>query len=187
MNLKTKKENIMKTLILTLTLTTLFSSAFAGVLENRKTGETIELTLLKTTREIDILSTAIDLPNSRLKMKKINQGKTDGYSWDFYLTPWTLETPTTSSGQCYNMSCDGVGVQVVLFPIAFTIDVAANLVKTPFKLIGRAIKNKRVKKDFTTIMEVVTTQKTISTNRRRFERIVNSLNLARKLSDKEEL
>jgi hypothetical protein len=148
----------MKTFLLALTLTTLISSAFAGILENRMTGETLEFNLDRQNQEISILSTSANIANTTLYLNSLQRATiTDDL---FALSNWSL---------CkYNQYC---GPEVLTLPVTFALDV----VSMPLRATIVAIKTIKVKKDYKKLMRAINSTRVITVSDNRFRRIESIL------------
>lgn len=156
----------MKKLLLAMTLTSLMTQAFAGILENRATGETLEFNLDRMSREIQILSTANNVENKSILMKSI-QGRSSDIRL-YGITDNTCEAiyPGESVAFC------------LLVPFIFVPGLAVGTIETlmlPFKASAKLIQNMKMKKDFKKLMKAINSTNQITVSNKRFRRIENLL------------
>ena len=68
-----------KLLLLTALTASLLNTAFAGIIENKQTGETIELNLNFESREVEVISSANNVRNKVIQLSSIKKSKV-GYA-----------------------------------------------------------------------------------------------------------
>lgn len=181
----------MKKLFTALLLTTLMTQAFAGILENKRTGESVELILNRAAQEVEVISSASGLFN---KVIKIHDVKASHYKTktSFKMLPvtnatlehiydirhWSIESYSEARGLSFVIPIFNIPALT-----AFSVDIVAIPVRATIKLfevIGKSIKdsinNKRSKKDFYRLMKLINTQETIKVSDKKFRRTIQLLN-----------
>ena len=151
----------MKNLLLIAFTFILASGAFAGILENRRTGETIEFILNRADREIEVLSTSYNVENNTIRLSALVPRKSAmnlvaGVSWG--VNPNVI---------------DASGATVVfLLPVLAAYDAIALPLKAPLKLFH----NMQLNRDFKKLMNAINSTDMIKVSNGRFRRIENLLN-----------
>ena len=134
--------------IIIITLAMAFSlSAFAGILENRGTGETIEFIMNRADMEVEILSTAKNVGNTVIRLEEVGEKKSQIRF--FKGTIYTVKNAPP----------------FVIFPLAYELTML--VFKAPIKLF----QNMTYKRDFKKLMKAITSTDTIRVGERRFRRI----------------
>lgn len=142
----------MRKIILTILTTTLLTQVFAGILENRSTGETLEFNLDRSNREIQVLSTSKNISNDIIKLESVGRVYDNHDLLGF--TNWTLESHIDDP-------------RIVLLPATFILDAVSMIVRAPMK----ALNNARNKKDYKKLMRSINSTETITVSDKRFRRI----------------
>lgn len=153
----------MKKLVTTLALTLMTSTLFAGVLQSKQTGETIEFRLNKQTQTLQIISLTPLVKNKTIHLTKIEKA-------DY--VDIRLFAGTQAIGDWYEDS-DGFAMLPWIFsagtiPAAMVLyDVIALPIKAPIKLI----KQSNRKKDYAKLMKAISTDEVVFVSHERLERI----------------
>lgn len=183
----------MKKLLLALITMTLLSQAFAGTIENKKTGETIELNLNRAEQEVEIWSSATGVENKTISLHSIKGEHVSSESvfnhfQAFPVVDFTLEEIYNIGNWEYEQR-KGATMISLLIPIFNTPSVvafSADLVVLPLRVTIKAIegifsnisdslKRRKMKKDISTIKKAINSTDTLRVSNKRFERIVNLL------------
>lgn len=149
----------MKKLLFGLMITAITSGTFAGIIENKKTGETLELTLDRQERTVDIISSSTNVPNKRINLVEL---RVDSSDIDLLAgTHWIGSLDGHYAAGLFFPPITPVGVSIVLY------DVLAMPVKGTIK----AITNAKMKKDFQILNKAIQSTGTETVGEKRFRRI----------------
>ena len=139
-------------------------SGFAGTLENKTTGETIDFNLDSERGEIVVLSRAAGLPNKTINLNDVEVEKIWGPTY-MYL---------------YKEALDADGENVGLwFPVTMFVPVTVLVLDSlaaPFQALKHAADKSRAKKDFRELMKAIVSDDVVRVSQKRFARVVSTLN-----------
>lgn len=160
----------MKKLLLGLIFTTMTASAMAGVIQNKKTAETIELILDRTSRQVEVYSLAKNLENLPIELVSIDQKKSNirlfGGTHHFF-------TEMIGGEEMFVFFLP----PAIIGPIVYaTYDILAMPIKAPLKIM----KNLKYKKDYKIIMKAVFSTDYKMVSDKRFRRIEATLKASQK-------
>lgn len=154
----------MITLLLPIITTLISSIAFAGIIKNKSSGETIELNLNKEQRLVEVISTATHLENKTIELKNTKKNTKEvklfaGANWIGY------EMFEGSAGEGSWLLLP----PFIVVPASFVVyDLIIMPIKAPIKIIQAS----RNKKDFEVLASAINVDNiTIEVNTKRFDRI----------------
>lgn len=157
----------MRKIIILSFVITFLTQAFAGILENRATGETLEFNVDRSSRTVEVLSMANKVENKTIEMKSVIRGTSEirlyGITEDACYGIW--------GGDLNTLGC-------VIIPVIGTPGLIIGAVETlmiPFKATAKLLQNMKMKKDFKKLMRAINSTNTIVVSNKRFRRIENLL------------
>lgn len=150
----------MKKLILTLMLLAMTASSFAGIIQNRKTGETLEFVANRQDRSLEIISFSANVASKTISLGQLKEG---GKTTSLYgMTVGACDAMFRTLGEC------------LLIPVVFIPGLAVATLDTlllPIRLPVKFIQKSRNKKDFQILMTAITSTDVKLVGEKRFRRI----------------